>query len=350
MNSASRVLAMAVVLAMLLLACGDADEAPLASGQADERTDAESVNDASEESAVDFPTGPLEILIPFNPGGSQDLAARTFARLMNEELDLDHQVNNDNMPGAAGLVGLNSLATDNNSDGHRIGQVSTHIVASPLTSGDSFHHEDVTLVARTFTEWNGLIVRDDSPIETIEDAIETLREDPSAFRFGGGTIGGHHTIATNVLALELDIEPQDINYVAYDGGEAVPAVLGGHIEAVWGGPEFIDLIDAGELRVIGVTMEDRVESLPDAPTFVESDVDVVVFPWRVMVGPPDMTEEALSFWQGALRDVMDTDEWATEMDNYGWVDSWLTGPEADAWLDDERTRHEEILRTTGVID
>ena len=109
----------------------------------------------------------------------------------------------------------------------------------------------------------------DSPYKTIDDLVAAWKADPKSMAVGGGSSpGGPDHLLPMQLAQAVGIDPKEVNYVAYDGGgELLPAILGGKVAfAATGVGEFLDQVEAGEVRVLAVTSgAERVDAL-DAPT------------------------------------------------------------------------------------
>jgi hypothetical protein len=133
----------------------------------------------------------------------------------------------------------------------------------------------------------------DSPISTAEDLANALRADIGGVTWAGGSAGGVDHIAAGLFAKAAGVPPEEINYIPYSGGgEALAAILGGQVTVgVSGFSEFSSQIEAGALKVIGITAPERQPYL-DAPTFVEQGFDVDVQNWRMIAAAPGISDAA----------------------------------------------------------
>ena len=103
------------------------------------------------------------------------------------------------------------------------------------------------------------------------------------------------------LAKAVGIDPKTVTYVSYDGGgELLPAMLGNKIAfGASGFGEFLDQVEAGEVRVLAVTSEEPVDALKEVPTLKSSGIDMVFTNWRGVVAPPGISEEDKQVWTNA---------------------------------------------------
>ena len=131
------------------------------------------------------------------------------------------------------------------------------------------------------------------------------------------------------------IDPTQVNYVTYDGGgELLPALLGEKVAfGASGVGEFIDQIEAGQLRVLAVSGAERVDVVPDAPTFAESGIDLEFTNWRGWVAPPEIEDADRDKWIDALTAMHDSAAWQEELEKQGWTDAFITGDDFGDFLD-----------------
>jgi putative tricarboxylic transport membrane protein len=177
-----------------------------------------------------------------------------------------------------------------------------------------------------------------------------MEADLRGVSIAGGSAGGVEQIIAGLLAQELGLDPADVNYIAHaGGGEAIATLLSGSATmGVSGISEIKPQIDAGALRPIAVTSEERVDILPDVPTLKEEGVDVVVTNWRGVVAPPGITEEQETALEDLIMEMTETDSWQEACEREGWGDVALAGPEFEEFLDQENKRIDEVIADLGV--
>jgi putative tricarboxylic transport membrane protein len=292
----------------------------------------------------------VNMVIPFEPGGGVDLAGRTVSTALTKENLVPGQIQITNMPGGSGRIGMQDLVTNGRGDANRLLMIATHVVLTPMFQKGGVTYEDLTPLARLFAESDLLVVRDDSPYKTLRDVIEALKRDPASVRIGGASAASLDSVVLGRLARTLGIDANDLKYVSYDGGGATPALLGGHIDVEFGGPDLVDLIRAGKIRALGVTSEDRLSGdLADVPTFKEQDVDLVEGNWRMIFGPPDMPEEAVAFWRDALQKMSETPTWKAALNKYSW-EPYFANDGLDAFLSEQTTSFRHSLKSLGLVE
>lgn len=293
-------------------------------------------------------TDPVEFVIPFGVGGGMDLAGRTVAELLekNEIVDVPIQVTN--LPGGGGSVGLAHMSTNLPGQPNALGIIATHIISTPLLQQTDVTYEGVTPLARLFTEYAYVLVRPDSEFESIQDVAEKLEADPASVTIGAASTGaaGHLTISK--FALDIGVDPTELVYVAHDGNEVIPAVLGEHVDVALAGPDVLDLVEAGELEAIAVSAPEPLPGPSEGiPTFIDEGYNVEHSNWRLLYGPPDMPADAVSHWKDALTAMNETDDWKEAMETNGWSEDFTTEG-LEGFLAEEHKEYDELLNTLGL--
>lgn len=296
--------------------------------------------------------GPARMVIPFGAGGGVDLAGRTVADLLQSEGLVDEPVDVENVEGGNAIVGMSRVKQEAGAD-DLLMITGTHLVVAPLTvDGAEVTYQDFTPIATLFAEYVYVYVRADSPLQNLADLKTALQADPGALRFGGGHPGGSAHFATVELLEGMDVPFADATYVSYDDNEAIAALMGNHIEVATGGPELLDLVAAGDLRVLAVS---AAEPLTDdvnkgIPTFKEGGSDSSLANWRIITGPPDMSDPARTFWADRLRQMTESTAWSEALATNGWSPYFLEGDELESMLDSENQRYQEVMESVGLTN
>jgi putative tricarboxylic transport membrane protein len=200
-------------------------------------------------------------------------------------------------------------------------------------------------------ESGAIVVPVNSPYQTIDDLVTAWAADLSGVTVGGGSSsGGPDHLLPMQLAGAVGIDPTQVNYVTYDGGgELLPALLGEKVAfGASGVGEFIDQIDAGQLRVLAVSGAERVAVVPDAPTFAESGIDLEFTNWRGWVAPPEIEAADRDKWIDALTTMHDSAAWQEELDKQGWTDAFITGDDFGTFLEEQDRMVAETLERLGL--
>src|SRR3990172_4232298 len=146
----------------------------------------------------------------------------------------------------------------------------------------------VTPVARLTSEYEVVVVPANSPIKTMADLVKAFKADPGKVSWGGGSAGGTDHILIGLIAKATGADSTKINYVPFKGGgEAIAAIVGGHVTAgVSGLGEFSEQIKGGRMRALAISSAQREEGIP---TLKEQGIDVELGNWRGVFGAPGIT-------------------------------------------------------------
>ena len=189
----------------------------------------------------------LKMMIPANPGGGWDQTGRNLAAAM-QSAKLVSSVQFDNKGGAAGTIGLAQFVNSAKGDPNSVMIGGMVMVGGIILNKSPVNLSQVTPIARLTSEWEVIVVPANSPHKTMGDLVKAFKENPGKVSWGGGSAGGTDHILIGLIAKDVGVDPAKINYVAFKGGgEAIAAILGGHVTAgVSGLGEFAEQIKAGE--------------------------------------------------------------------------------------------------------
>ncbi len=339
-------LTLTLALAFVLAACAPAStptEAP-----ATEPPATEAPTEAPTEPPYVYPTEAINIMAPASPGGGWDSTARAMQPIIANITGQNVQVYN--VSGAGGTVGLAQFVSEAKGDPHELMVGGLVMVGAIQTNKSPVNLTQVTPIALLTAEAEAIVVPAGSKYETLQQLIDDFKADPTSISWGGGSAGGTDHILIGLLAKELGIDPAKINYIAHSGGgEATAAILSGAVTAgVSGVSEFTDQVEAGTMRLLAVSSEERLEGV-DAPTIKESGVNVVLMNWRAIFGAPDLTPEQRDAVVAVFDKMHDSPEWQQALQTNGWSDFYLAGDDFSVFLTDEITRIEGVLRDIGLI-
>jgi len=319
--------------------------------EAEATTEAEATEAPAEgeAAAIDFPTETINIMAPAAPGGGWDQTARAMQTALGQSSDQNVQVYN--VPGAGGTVGLAQFINDHAGDPHQLMVGGLVMVGAIQTNQSPVTLDQVTPVASLTTEWEAIVVPANSEYENLQQLVDAFIADPTSISWGGGSAGGTDHILVGLIAKAAGVDPAQINYVAFSGGgEATAAILSEAVTAgVSGISEFRDHIDSGTMRLLAVSSDAPIEGV-DAPTIPEATgLDVTLANWRGVFGAPDLSPEQQAAVVAAIEAMHDTPEWQQALEQNGWTDFFQPGDEFAAFLGNEVTRVEGVLRDIGLV-
>jgi putative tricarboxylic transport membrane protein len=289
------------------------------------------------------------IMAPAGPGGGWDQTARTMQDALQSE-GISGNVQVTNVPGAGGTIGLAQFATQENGNPDALIVGGYVMVGAILTNMSPVTLDNVTPIARLTGEAEAIVVPSSSDIQSIDDLVAKLKENPGAVAWAGGSAGGVDHIAAGLIAKAVGVDPTQVNYIAYSGGgEALAAILGGQVTVgVSGVGEFAAQIEAGELRLLAVSTDTRVPGF-DAPTLMEEGVDVAVQNWRMVAAAPGITDEQKAAITADIKAMAESETWTTALETKGWVNTYLDGDAFAAQLEADKAATEAILKDIGLV-
>ncbi|TDC65888.1 tripartite tricarboxylate transporter substrate binding protein [Micromonospora sp. KC207] len=295
------------------------------------------------------PATGLRIMVPNTPGGGYDTTARTAAKVM-EDAKIATGLQVFNLPGAGGTVGLQR--TVNEKDNGKLAMLmGLGVVGASYTSKSQATLTQTTPLAKLIEEAGAIVVPKDSPYRTIGDLVTAWKANPKGLAVGGGSSpGGPDHLLPMQLAKTVGIDPRQVNFVSYDGGgELLPALLGGKVAfGASGFGEFLDQVEAGQLRVLAVTSEAPVEALKDVPTLKASGIDLVFTNWRGIVAPPGISDADKQVWIDALTRMHESAQWKAELTKRGWTDAFVTGDAFATFLTEQDRSVADLLKQLGL--
>jgi putative tricarboxylic transport membrane protein len=277
-----------------------------------------------------YPSRAVEIVVPYAPGGGTDIMLRQIVKVLEEQKLISVPVTINNRVGGSGVVGK-SYAINRPADGYTLVAVDAGNWQQELQGNATWsYRKDFTYIARMVTDVNLLIVRKESPINSLQEFLAAAKaKGKGGLSVGGTNVGQVDHIANINLGKAAKV---DLTYVPFkSGGEVMTNLLGGHVEAAWANPnECIGQLEAGQVRALAVADEERLKGLSKIPTMKELGVAMVSNQWRALGGPGNLPKPVVDFWVNALDKVRKTDTWKKGfLEKSVLEDGWLIG---DAFL------------------
>ena len=291
----------------------------------------------------------LDIIAPANPGGGWDQTARAMqAALQTDGLASGIQV--ENIGGAGGTVGLAQFVSSKGKKGDAVLVGGLVMVGAILTNKSPVTLANVQPLARLTGEYQIVVVPAESPIQNLGDLVAKLKADPGAVSWGGGSAGGTDHIMAGLIAKAAGVDPTKVNYIAHSGGgEALSAILGGHVTAgISGYQEFAPQIAAGKLRGIAISAAEPVPGI-DVPTLKSQGVDVSLINWRGLFVGAGVKEKDMAALSDAVAKMVQGPTWQATLKERGWLDMYQPAKEFGAFLADDQAKVESTLKAIGLV-
>ncbi len=293
----------------------------------------------------------IHFLIPGGAGGGWDGTARGTGEALTKA-GLVGSASYENMSGGGGGKAIGYLIENAESNEGTLMVNSTPIIIRSLTGVFPQNFRDLTLVAGTIGDYAALVVSADSPINSMEELLAAYDTDPNNTAIGGGSVPGgmDHLVAAMVMEA-AGKDALGVKYIPYDaGGKAMAALLSGEIKALSTGfSEAVALAEAGEVKILGVTSDERVPAFADAPTMKEQGIDTTFVNWRGFFGAPGLSQDKVEAYQMAIEKMYETPEWEEVRARNGWVNIHNSGDEFRAFLENQEQVIGDLMRKLGFL-
>jgi putative tricarboxylic transport membrane protein len=301
-----------VSLILLLSACG------LDGGSSE--------SDSDSEGGGFQPSRP-EFLVHTGPGGGSDIFVRDIIEIMRAEgiISGNWPVRNEEAGEGAGAM---SYLMSKSGETDTISAMTTTWLTTPLTiEGAEVTVEDLTPIAGLIIEPELMAVATDSDYSSLSDFVDAAKEQPGKLVQAGGS-------TTEVGALNGETLQQeagtDWKFLSFEEvGQRITALLNGDAHMMFGSAQdFTAQVDAGKLEVVASISPEPSPIYPDAPTTADEGFDAELVPQvRGIMGPPDMPQEALEYYQGVFEDLVETEAWKDYAEKNGVVTQLRVGEE-----------------------
>ena len=301
-----------------------------------------------------YPTFPvvknMDVYMAGSAGGGYDLFGRELMRSMKAEGTLTNTPTFRNLSGAGGTKGLAAFLYNEYRKPGKAMVAGFAMIGGVASTKVKFKTSDTVPAARMMGEWNVVVVPADSPYKTLADLTADIKAKKTALPIAGGNLGGvdHYTAVLMYEALGLTIK--DLNYVVYSGGaEVTAALLNGSSKAgISGYGEFQSQVEAGTLRLLGVSSASTKVPGISTTSLKSQGVNVVVGNWRGLQLPKGTSTSARNLVIRALDVTRNGATWKKVMKDNLWANNWLAGDSYNNWLKRQETGIAGIYKELGL--
>ena len=222
-------------------------------------------------------------------------------------------------------------------------------ISSDAASG-VLSYKDVTPIAGIIGDFGAIAVAADSPFQTFADVVAAYNADPKSVKMAGGSTRGSMDHLIGALAFQsAGANPNDVVYIPYDGGgQALAGLLSGEGQILSTG--FSEALGAGDqVRILGITANERSADAPDVPTLKEQGYDAYFVNWRGFFGPPGMDAGVRDEIANMLGDMQSTPEWEAVRKRNAYVNIYNPGDDFISFLETQTIEMTDLMKQLGVI-
>jgi tripartite-type tricarboxylate transporter receptor subunit TctC len=293
--------------------------------------------------AQDYPKGPIQLVVPFSPGGATDIFWRTLGEQFSKNLRATIAIVN--KPGGGGIVGMSTVVTAK-PDGYTLcaGNSDTLDITPLFTKDLPFDTiNDINYVVKVANFPQSLVVRTDSPFKTLEDVIAYARANPKKLKASTPGMGTNPYMALQLLNYEAKADIVPVNFTG--GGENVTAILGGHVDL--GGvamPAVKSQVLAGKIRILAIFSKERHPLYPDIPTAYEKGYkQTLVDTGMGIVGPKGLPAEVIKKWETVVQATLKDPAVISAIHKFDFVPDYQTGDQYKKEITDEFALFKKII-------
>ena len=282
----------------------------------------------------------VKMMIPANPGGGWDTTGRELGKAMTASGAVK-SIQYDNKGRAAGTIGLAQFVNSSKGDPNALMMGGMVMVGGIIQNKSAVNLSQVTPVARLTSEWEVIVVPANGP-KTLKELLDKFKANPGSVSWGGGSAGGTDHILAGLIAKAVGVEPAKVNYVPFKGGgEAVSAIIGGHVTAgVSGLSEFAQHIKSGKMRALAVSSPKAMEGIA---SLKEQGVDVELANWRGIWAAPGIDKKQRDELIAAVDKAVKSPAWQETLKKQDWENFWLPGDAFAKYVEEENKRLGGIL-------
>jgi tripartite-type tricarboxylate transporter receptor subunit TctC len=298
--------------------------------------------------AQTFPSQPMRWIIPYAPGGTTDIMARTLAAKMSK--DMGQTIVAENRPGAASAIGATVIARAT-PDGYTFGTVDSGTLAfNPwLYKNLTYNAEkDFTMIGGLGKMPLVLAVSPNFPAKNLKEFLELARKEPGKISSASSGLGSPLHVA---LELFKQRTGTNLLHVPYKGSApALQDLMSGQVNSIFVDlPPSLALIRAGNVRVLAVAAPERLAALPDVPTMAEAGLaGFEANAWQVLVGPDKMPANIVSTISKQLLAAQNDPETRKRLEELGIIPLTMTPEVLTKFVLSEQKLWADVIKAAGI--
>jgi tripartite-type tricarboxylate transporter receptor subunit TctC len=298
------------------------------------------------EDPAAYPSKVIKIIVPFAPSGPNDILARLIADELAAKWNANIIV--DNRPGGGTIIGT-QVAARSPADGYTLLMVSlstaTNISLKKSLPYDTLN--DLTPVIRLAESSNVLVVNNDAPVHSVSDLIALAKKKPNEISYGSGGIGTATDLAGHLLCVSTDTKMVGVPYKG-DGPAAVD-LLGGRIMWMFGTIlPIMPQVEAGKMRAIAVSGNQRLSVLPNVPTVAETIPNFNATSWYGIAAPAGTPPAIIAKLNGAINEILKTEKVSSFLASQGTTPVGGDPQAFNAFFKSEVEKWGKVIKEVGI--
>jgi len=297
-------------------------------------------------SAADYPQRNVHLVVPYPPGGPNDVIARLLGQKLGEIWN--QQVVIENRPGGSGNIAVESVARAQ-PDGHTMVLPAMAYAVNPALFGKvGYKLDDFAAVSIVTKGPVVLVVSPSLGVNSVQELIALAKQKPGALNYGSGGNGSSLHLAAEVFKQQAGV---DIQHIPYKGtNDLIADLLTGRVPISFLSPLIAkQLVNDGKLRALGLSSAKRSPSWADTPTIAEAGVPgYEVEAWYAILLPKATPKDVVEKLSRSISEAVRSPEVSDKLATLGNEAVGSSAAEADAYITAEAARWEKVLRAANI--
>ena len=288
---------------------------------------------------------PIRIVVPFAPGGSNDIVGRTMAQQLS--IRMKRSVVVENVPGAGGAIG-SAMVARAEPDGNTLLLISSTFTMNASVMKLSYDPvKSFTPVAMLGMGPSVIVVAASLPVNSIKELIDYSKKNPGKVYFGSAGVASFQHFAIELFKLRTGADLTVVHYKG--GGPALIDLAAGHVHVSLGSLiQMQTFLRSGKIKILGVAGARRVDLIPDVPTLKETGVDVEVSNWWGLLAPAGTPINLVDRLNREANAALAEPDMKKRFANEGADPLPMSRAEFEKLMAEETAKWAKVARETGI--
>lgn len=298
-------------------------------------------------SSESYPSRPITLIVPWNPGGGTDLSSRAMAAVLQDVLG--QPVNVVNRTGGGGVVGHLAISQAK-PDGYTIGAMTMEVTMLHWQGLTDLTYQDFTPLALIMNNAASVTVRKDAPWNTLDELLADIRANPGKFRASGTSKGAIWDLARIGFLKAAGLPETALPWVPSQGAApALQELIAGGVDVVTAAVAEVEgMRKAGEVKVLAVMSPQRLDNFPDVPTLKELGVDWSLGGWISIGAPAGLPAEIVAKLDSALAIAAQQPAYLDAMNQAGFNIQSMSAAAFGAFIAEQDRVNGELIQSSGL--
>ncbi len=294
--------------------------------------------------AQEYPSKPINLIVPWPAGGPTDVTMRAMAEAASKHLGQAIVI--ENKAGGAGTVGPAAMAATAKPDGYTLAQMPITVYRLPLMQKTTWKADDFTYIIHLTGYVFAAFTNAETPFKKWEDVIAYAKANPGKLTYGSTGTGSSLHLGMEMLAEKSGVK---FTHVPFKGAAEVnAAIAGGHVMVGASGTSVKPLVDAGKARFLNVWTAKRVSFLPDIPTLQDLGYPYVIdSPWG-LAGPKGMDPKVVQKLHDAFKKALEEPQVVETLARFDMVPNYKSTADYNTAVAEQIKLEEALLKRIGM--